>query len=106
MKSNFKHYWHLHQEVIVDECMVRCKGSYCPNWKYIPKKPTKWRIKVCCLADAKTNYVYDFFVYTGSAQHDAQAGGTIVGAKSGYEVVMLLTQGFHGRGHIIVTDSF
>jgi hypothetical protein len=43
--------------------MVRYKGSYCPIQQYLPMKHEKWGIKIWCLADSATKYVYDFDVY-------------------------------------------
>lgn len=50
--------------------------------------------------------MYDFQVYTGSLKRVALQGFEGVGAKTGYEVVMHLMQGLHGRGHVVVTDNF
>lgn len=34
---------------------------------YLPKKPKKYSIKVICLADAKTSYLFSAYIYTGKS---------------------------------------
>lgn len=106
IKGKCKLNWNLHQEMTVDESMIRYKRKYCPIRQYIPKKPTKWEIKVWALADAQKKYVYDFDVYTGSKERAVLACCGSGGAKSGYKVVILLMAGLHGRGHIVVIDNY
>ena len=58
-------YYQADQHVSVDEMMIgtRCKVSFL---QYMPKKPTKFGIKVWVLAKAKTGYVLSSQVYTGA----------------------------------------
>jgi hypothetical protein len=55
----------LGKYVTVDEMMIRYKGSYCPARQYMPNKPEKWGVKVWCLADSTTKFVYNFEIYCG-----------------------------------------
>lgn len=50
--------------VTVDEMLVPFRGR-CGFRMYMPKKPKKYGIKVMCLADAKTSYLLDAYIYTG-----------------------------------------
>jgi len=84
LQSRFKSTWNLHQEVTVDETMVPYKGKYCPVRQYMPRKPTRWGVKVWCLADAREKYVYDFQIYTGSEFRDSLLGGGRGDAKSAH----------------------
>jgi hypothetical protein len=59
--------WKLGAYCTIDEMMMRYKGSYCPIWQYLPMKPEKWGIKIWCLVDSITKYVYDFDVYMGKS---------------------------------------
>jgi hypothetical protein len=52
--------WNSEKYVIIDEMMTQYKGSYCPACQYMPNKPEKWGVKVWCLADSKSKYVYNF----------------------------------------------
>lgn len=98
--------WNLGQFVTVDEMMVWYKGKYCPIWQYMPNKPTKWGIKVWCVADASQKYVYDFEVYIGASVKNMVSQAGPGEANTGYEVVLSLMSGLHGRGHMVFMDNF
>lgn len=50
--------------VTVDEMLLAFRGR--SKFKmYIPSKPAKYGIKVQCLADSSTYYVYNTYIYTG-----------------------------------------
>jgi len=98
--------WNLHQEISVDELMVRYKGKFCPVRQYLPSKPTKWGLKVWCVVDAVSKYVYSFEVYTGASLAVSLRGAARGEAKTGYTVVSNLTEGLHGKHHIVFTDNF
>lgn len=51
-------------EVTVDEMLVPFRGR-CPFRVYMPRKPKKYGIKVLCLADAKTSYLLNAYIYSG-----------------------------------------
>lgn len=72
----------------------------------MPQKPTKWGIKVWCLADARHKYFYDFEIYTRSLFRETLAGVTTSEAKTAHEVVMHLTEGLHGMAHVVCTDNY
>ena len=52
--------------------------------QYLPKKPTKWGVKVWVLADAKSGYVCNFQIYTGREESPHTTFGL------GYRVIMYL----------------
>lgn len=54
----------LSREVCVDESMIGFKGRL-SFIQYMPKKPTKWGMKAYILADSKTGYLYNWYLYTG-----------------------------------------
>ena len=39
--ENFMGAWHLEKTLIVDEMMIRYKGTYLPIWQYMSKKQQK-----------------------------------------------------------------
>ena len=50
----------------IDEAMIKFDGRL--SWKqYMPKKPTKWGIKLWCLCDSVTGYCLKFDVYRGAS---------------------------------------
>ena len=112
--------WNPHQQLIVDESMVRYKGQYSPIRQYMPTKPIHFGIKVWALADAVMKYMWTFQVYCGKDLKEGAFGlesqeniasEFMVKKRKGYgmqgtKVVMSLTKTIHGRGHIITCDNF
>ena len=37
--------------------------------QYMPMKPTKWGMKAYVLADARTGYMYNWYLYTGECTY-------------------------------------
>lgn len=48
----------------IDEMLVPFRGR-CGFKVYMPKKPSKYGIKIQCLCDSKTSYLYNAYIYTG-----------------------------------------
>jgi hypothetical protein len=91
--------WQLGAYCTIDELMVCYKGSYCPIWQYLPMKPEKWGIKIWCLADSITKYVYNFDVYMGKS-NVATEGPTLPrgGGNLAQGVVLKLMDGLENEG--------
>lgn len=51
-------------EVTIDEMLIPFRGR-CSFKMYMPKKPRKYGLKIMCLADAKTSYLLNAYMYTG-----------------------------------------
>ena len=94
----FPKYYRPGRNVSIDEMMIgtRCRISFL---EYIPKKPTRFGIKVWVLAEAKTGYVLDFDIYTGAEADPVKKG-------LGYRVVMKLMEQYQGKGHCVFIDNF
>ena len=82
----------------IDERMVKSKGRSGMR-QYIRDKPIKWGYKLWVLADAKTGYTSNFFVYTGKQEGTIQHG-------LGYKVVFDLLEDFKNQGYHIFIDNF
>lgn len=107
IRDRCKGMWNLGNKVTVDEMMVQYKGKYCLIRQYMPKKPTKWGIKVWCLTDSTSRYVWTFDVYCGANKGVPGIKGSKKGeAKQGANVVHALLEGLENRGHIVVMDNF
>ena len=65
----------------------------------MPKKPTRFGIKVWVLAEAKTGYILDFQVCTGATKDESSKG-------LAYRVVNDLIQNFQGKNHLLYVDNF
>lgn len=50
--------------VTVDEMLVPFRGK-CGFRMYMPKKPAKYGIKIQCLADSYSTYLFNAYIYTG-----------------------------------------
>jgi hypothetical protein len=100
--------WNLGKYVTIDEMMIRYKGSYCPARQYMPNKPEKWGVKVWCLADSKSKFVYDFEIYCGkNADGPERQAPTRVGeGNMARNVVLGLMEGLKGNSHVLVTDNY
>lgn len=48
----------------VDEMLIGFRGR-CKFKMYLPNKPVKYGLKVQCLVDARTHYIYNTYIYCG-----------------------------------------
>ncbi|XP_039278702.1 piggyBac transposable element-derived protein 4-like [Nilaparvata lugens] len=62
--ENSKKCYCLSEHATIDKMLILFRGR-CGFRMYMPKKPHKYGIKVMCLADAKTSYLFDAYIYTG-----------------------------------------
>jgi hypothetical protein len=88
--------------------MILYKGSYSPAHQYLPNKPCKWDIKVLCITDSTTKYVYNFEIYCGRNDDAIGGGAPLVVGEGGLaqEVVLRLVSGLEGKGHVVKTDNY
>ena len=86
-------------QISIDESMI---GTKCrvPFLLYMPKKLTKWGIKVWVCAEATTAYVSTFTVYTGKDNDDEYQGKGLA-----YHVVMRLLQVYSGKHYKIYFNN-
>jgi hypothetical protein len=99
--------WSLVKFLTIDEMMIRYKGSYCPTRQYMPKKPEKWGIKVWCLADLSSKFVYNFDIYYGkNVETEVRVVVPRGEASLAHAIVMKLLQGLENKGHYIVMDNY
>lgn len=87
-------------ELSIDESMIgtKCRVLFL---QYMPKKPTKWGIKVWICTDANTAYVQTFFVYTGKSNDTEFAGKQLA-----FRVVMKLLKDYVYKHHKVYFDNF
>ena len=87
--------------------MIGYKGKYCSARHYMPKKLQKWGIKVWCLADSYSKYVYFFEIYCGRNGEDPEVHACVRGKGTMVRgEVMSLLNGLYGKGHVVVTDNY
>lgn len=66
IREKCKALWKLENFITIDEMMVGYSGKHCVIRQYLHAKSTKWGIKVWCLTDATSKYVWIFYVYYGA----------------------------------------
>lgn len=66
-------YYHPHQNIVVDECIVATKARTGMK-QYMKDKPTKWGCELFVLADSLNGYSCDFSIYEGKAQPPSGKG--------------------------------
>lgn len=62
--SNVQKYYTPGVNLTIDEMLVPFRGK-CRFRMYMPNKPAKYGLKILCLCDSRTFYLYNAFVYTG-----------------------------------------
>ena len=97
LSSRFSDLYNPHQEVAVDEAMIKFTGRSTLK-QYMPLKPVKRGIKVWALADSHNGYFHKFQVYTGEEGSGEK--------QLGQRVVKDLTQHLKGRNHHVFFDNF
>ena len=85
------------EKVSIDESMIGTKARL-SFLQYMPKKPTKWGVKVWVLSEAKTGYIYRFNVYTGKGETSEKG--------LAYGVVLQLMEWLLDSGRILYCDNF
>ena len=106
VKRNFKSVWNLGKSLTIDEMMIRYKGTYCPARQYMPKKPQKWSLKVWCLVDSKSQYVYGFDIYARKNGENMKPSRRIPEEPQlAYLIETRLIDGNNGKGHVVVMDN-
>ena len=75
---------------------TRCKVSFL---QYLPKKPTRFGIKVWVNSEAKSRYVLSLQIYTGVADNPEKKG-------LANRAVMDLVQMYEGKNHFLYVDNF
>ena len=99
MKQACLAYYQPHQQVSIDERMVKSKARF--GFKqYIKNKPVRFGVKIFALCDSKTSYCYRFEVYTGRDNASQPDTGLT------HNVVMRLIAGLEHQGYEVYTDNF
>ena len=85
------------EKVSIDESMIGTKARL-SFLQYMPKKPTKWGVKVSVLSEAKTGYIYKFDIYTGKGETSEKG--------LAYVVVLCLMEELLDSGRVLYCDNF
>jgi len=88
------------EHITIDEMLCPFRGR-CLFRVYMKSKPAKYGIKILCLCDAKTHYLYNAFIYTG--KQDRIKGQPSVPTQS---VLQLATPVFGSNRNITADNWF
>ena len=91
---NWKMNYKIGQNIVVDESICGFKGRISFK-QYAPQKHKKQGIKVYCLADGQSGYIYDINIYHGKLSL----------GKAG-DIVMNLVQSHKNKGHHLFLDNY
>lgn len=97
LKANFQNCLQPHENVAVDESMIKFKGRMSIK-QYMPKKPVKRGYKVWMLADS-SGYCLNFEIYVGKV-------GNEVEHNLGARVVKNMTSELANKNHKVFFDNF
>ena len=94
-------FYHSNHDIFI---RINCNIYIYPNTyfkQYMKNKPTKWGLKLWCLADSKSGYTQYFSVYTGKQQGASDHG-------QGYDVLITLLRSAEllGHGYHLYVDNF
>ena len=98
----FQHYYYPRREISIDESMIGFQGRTSSK-QFMPlKKYSKWGVKMWCLSEAKTGYLYRFLILGGRLAKSKEEN------KPSYAVLQLLRMepSIIKNGHSLATDNF
>ncbi|CAK1583895.1 unnamed protein product [Parnassius mnemosyne] len=86
--------------VTVDEMLVPFRGR-CIFRTYMKSKPAKYGLKIMCLCDAKTHYLYNAFIYSGKEQ-TSRANTLLIPTRN----VLTLTEPIYQTNRNVTGDNW
>ncbi|XP_056639357.1 uncharacterized protein LOC130446872 [Diorhabda sublineata] len=84
----------------IDEMLVKFRGR-CSFRMFIKSKPGKYVLKVQCMCDAKTHYLYNAFIYTGKPLIQSNSSQSVP-----TQDVLKLTEPAYGSNRNITGESW
>ena len=97
--ANCLQQYNPHQNSSIDEAMIAFRGRLGFR-QYMPKKPTKYGVKVWMRADPTNGYCNEFQVYTGRVNVDVVERGLAA------RVVLDLSERLRGGHYVLNMDNF
>lgn len=84
----------------IDEMLVKFRGR-CSFRMFIKSKPGKYGLKIQCMCDAKTHYLYNAFIYTGKPLTPRNSSLSVP-----TQDVLKLTEPLYGSNRNVTADSW
>lgn len=89
----------------IDEMLVAFRGR-CRFKMYMPSKPAKYGLKMQCLADARTCYVYNTYLYCGKGSDGMSLSENEKKYNIPSQAVLRLCKPIYGTNRNITTDNW
>ncbi|XP_047531408.1 piggyBac transposable element-derived protein 4-like [Vanessa atalanta] len=89
----------------IDEMLIAFRGR-CKFKMYMPSKPAKYGLKMQCLVDSKTFYVYNTYLYTGKDSDGHTLNSEERKASIPTQAVIRLCKPIYGSNRNITTDNW
>lgn len=64
LSENSQQWYSVRETACVDEMLIAFRGR-CRFRMYMPNKPAKYGIKVMAMTDARTQFLYNVYIYSG-----------------------------------------
>ncbi|GFR88292.1 PiggyBac transposable element-derived protein 4 [Elysia marginata] len=96
--NRFKHYFPPYKNIAIDESMVGFKGRLPHLRQFMPnKRHARFGVKVWCLCDSSTRYMYSFEIFKGANDPDDrhEHGATYALVMRMMMAANLLRMGYH-----------
>ena len=103
--SNCKKNYEIGACACIDETLIPFRGR-CPFKMYMPKKPSKYGIKMMCLTDAHNSYLHNAYLYVGKDSDGATLTAAEKKLKKPTQAVVRLSKELVGTNRNITCDNW
>lgn len=103
--ENCQNIYGLGETVTIDEMLVSFRGK-CRFKMYMPMKPCKYGIKIMCLTDSRTNYLYNAYIYCGKGSDGFGLSSDEQRLAKPTQAVVRLAKPLFGSNRNITADNW
>lgn len=103
--SNCQKYYTPGTCMCIDEMLVKCRCR-CKFLMYMPKKPGKYGLKLMCMTDAATNYLYNAYIYCGKDTDGQGLTDEEQEFSKPTQSIIRLSKPVHNTGRNITADNW
>lgn len=103
--QNSQNIYTLGENTCIDEMLLPFRGR-CKFKMYMPQKPAKYGIKIMILTDARTNYAYNAYIYSGKGSDGAGLPAEYKKMGVPTQAVLKLAKPLFGSHRNITADNW
>lgn len=103
--ENSQNAFSLGTNATIDEMLVAFRGR-CKFKIYMPKKPARYVVKIMCLTDARNNYLYNAYIYTGKGSDSLTLSAAEKKFKIPTQAVLRLVRPIQNTNRNITADNW